>query len=307
MNWVRSQLEWDCGAEGIIKLDSNLKNYIAKLAVSNKDQGVRIYELRDGEKLNVGREQSNEIVIKDPRVSRIHASFFNRGSKIFVTDLFSRNGTIINGDLVVGDRELRDQDVVNLGASVITVEMQAVEPKSEVANEVTATGGFTNTKIAAAMFRSNEPFTPEALERLMKEVTDKGGHNIFQESNWALAWWHGSSLARMSAETVKSSISIFELLGPEMPGLTIFVFALSALLEEEDETWKLNLMGDPLKICEEFDGLLKGFPSAIMAERAIVNRVANEWKFELLANIKFKNNSAPFELYALSPEVSQSL
>jgi hypothetical protein len=281
-------------------LNSKDNDFIAKLAVSNKDQGVRIYELRDGEKLNVGREKSNEIVIKDPRVSRIHASFFNRGNKVFITDLFSRNGTIVNGDIVVGDRELKDQDVVNLGASVIAIEMQTGAAKADNPDEVTATGGFSNTKIAAAMFRSNDPFSQSAMDRLKSEVLAKGGHNIFQEPCWALAWWHGNSLGRMATETVGSSIEILDILGPEIPSLSIFVFALSALLEEEDESWKMNLMGDPLKICEEFDGLLKGFPSAVMAERAIVNRVATDWKFELLANVRFKNSAAPLELYALA-------
>jgi pSer/pThr/pTyr-binding forkhead associated (FHA) protein len=50
-----------------------------------------------GDSASVGRGSSNDIVIRDPTISRNHARFDRRPSGWTVTDLGSLNGTSVNG------------------------------------------------------------------------------------------------------------------------------------------------------------------------------------------------------------------
>lgn len=50
--------------------------------------------------LTVGRDQTADLTVEDPGVSRIHVRLENRGAALFVTDLGSRNGTFVNGERI---------------------------------------------------------------------------------------------------------------------------------------------------------------------------------------------------------------
>jgi pSer/pThr/pTyr-binding forkhead associated (FHA) protein len=66
----------------------------------------------------IGRALDNDIVIEDPRASRYHAQIAIRGGRVYLKDLQSSNGTLVNdepieefvlvnGDLIcIGDTEL---------------------------------------------------------------------------------------------------------------------------------------------------------------------------------------------------------
>jgi hypothetical protein len=57
----------------------------------------------------------------DSRVSRLHAELRElEGHWVVVDDGLSRNGTFVNGEPVAGRRRLRDGDVIEVGATVIT-------------------------------------------------------------------------------------------------------------------------------------------------------------------------------------------
>jgi ABC-type multidrug transport system ATPase subunit/pSer/pThr/pTyr-binding forkhead associated (FHA) protein len=50
-----------------------------------------------GERLTVGRDPSNDVVLDDPNVSRFHAEIVRSGERVELRDLGSRNGTRVNG------------------------------------------------------------------------------------------------------------------------------------------------------------------------------------------------------------------
>jgi ABC-type multidrug transport system ATPase subunit/ABC-type multidrug transport system permease subunit len=53
-----------------------------------------------GDRLTLGRDESNDVVLDDPNVSRFHAEVLRAGDgSIVVRDLGSRNGTRVNGEL----------------------------------------------------------------------------------------------------------------------------------------------------------------------------------------------------------------
>jgi hypothetical protein len=70
-----------------------------------------------GAVLVLGRDESCDVRISSPSVSRRHAELRFRGdpARAYVTDLETVNGTRLNGAPVRGERTVGDQDVLRLG------------------------------------------------------------------------------------------------------------------------------------------------------------------------------------------------
>jgi pSer/pThr/pTyr-binding forkhead associated (FHA) protein len=72
----------------------------------------------------VGRGAKNDIRVSDHTVSRMHLKIFSIGTALFVEDLKSSNGTLINGTpLEPGEgRQVDGEDVITMGDTVIRLE-----------------------------------------------------------------------------------------------------------------------------------------------------------------------------------------
>src|SRR5262245_45980628 len=79
------------------------------------------------ERLNVGRDSSNEICLASMWVSRRHCCIERRGDGVTLTDLGSHNGTYVNG-VPVKERALEHGDQVRIGDSVFLVLMHEADP-----------------------------------------------------------------------------------------------------------------------------------------------------------------------------------
>ncbi len=66
------------------------------------------------ERLTIGRDDGNDIVIPDRRVSRRHAEIVRVGSEFVLRDCESKNGTFVNGERVVQERRLHDGDEIQV-------------------------------------------------------------------------------------------------------------------------------------------------------------------------------------------------
>ena len=54
----------------------------------------------ESERLTIGRDEANDLVLSDPNVSRFHAEIVISGGQAEVVDLGSRNGTRVDGRLI---------------------------------------------------------------------------------------------------------------------------------------------------------------------------------------------------------------
>ncbi len=89
---------------------------MAKLiGIQGPEQGKMF---RIAEKAILGREQGNEILINNTRTSRKHAIIVKNGGHFHIVDLNSRNGTLVNNE-VVHERLLKDNDYIHIGTSVL--------------------------------------------------------------------------------------------------------------------------------------------------------------------------------------------
>jgi sigma-B regulation protein RsbU (phosphoserine phosphatase) len=78
------------------------------------------YSLR-GDTVVVGRAMDADLTLSDPFLSRRHSRFFRTGADLFVEDLGSRNGTIVNGQAIQQATRVQPGDVVKISNSVIAI------------------------------------------------------------------------------------------------------------------------------------------------------------------------------------------
>lgn len=64
---------------------------------------------------HIGRAVENEIVVVDKRASREHIRIRRDGRKVFLEDLGSTNGTLLNHERIMSPVELRDGDCISIG------------------------------------------------------------------------------------------------------------------------------------------------------------------------------------------------
>ena len=78
----------------------------------------------EGQIVFVGRGAKNDIQINDHSVSRMHLKIFSIGTAVFVEDLKSSNGTLINGTpLEPGEGcQVDGEDVITMGDTVIRLD-----------------------------------------------------------------------------------------------------------------------------------------------------------------------------------------
>ena len=92
------------------------------------DQGAPFEHLFDGESLIIGRSTDAGLVLEDPFGSRQHARLFRNGSELFLEDLGSRQGTLVNGRRVREPMRVQPGDVVRI--SRFTISIHPAEPEA---------------------------------------------------------------------------------------------------------------------------------------------------------------------------------
>ena len=88
--------------------------------------GESMVRLIPGKRVTLGRSPSNDVVLHDERASRVHAEIVSTAGGWLVRDLQSRNGTTVNGTLVISDRPLVSGDVIRIG--LVQVSFSSGEP-----------------------------------------------------------------------------------------------------------------------------------------------------------------------------------
>jgi hypothetical protein len=87
-------------------------------------------EMRGGQLL-VGRSAMCRLVLDDPLVSRQHAEFRQVGDSVFVHDLKSVNGVLVNGRRVEQKAELRPGDKVVIGEQEMTLVARSYDKETK--------------------------------------------------------------------------------------------------------------------------------------------------------------------------------
>ena len=100
---------------------SRKKDRAWKLVVEKGPKELRGVNIAVNGPVIVGRSPGADIVIGAGFVSGRHARFQLMGQNLFVEDLGSRNGTVVNGQPISDPTALRNKDVVEFGDVAIRV------------------------------------------------------------------------------------------------------------------------------------------------------------------------------------------
>lgn len=85
-----------------------------RLIIERPGAQPRLYELKDGSTIRIGRATSNEITLPHSSISRSHAMLENKQSAWVINDQHSSNGVLVNGARIQR-AELKSGDVIGLG------------------------------------------------------------------------------------------------------------------------------------------------------------------------------------------------
>jgi adenylate cyclase len=85
-----------------------------RLIIERPGAQPRLYELKDGSTIHIGRAASNDITLPHSSISRSHALLEGHREVWVVTDQHSANGVLVNG-VRIEHTELKSGDVIGLG------------------------------------------------------------------------------------------------------------------------------------------------------------------------------------------------
>lgn len=112
----RAEQEWE-REEARLRHLMEVKNIYPRLKC-NLGSNSFIYEV-DKPIICIGRDQDNDLVLNDAKVSRHHAEIVFNGSSFIIYDKRSTNKVIVNGQFVES-AALKTGDIIGLGEVVLT-------------------------------------------------------------------------------------------------------------------------------------------------------------------------------------------
>ena len=119
--------------------------------------------LMEEDSLVIGRASESDLVVADRFLSRKHARMFLRDGRLFVEDLGSRNGTLLNDRVVEGAEEARAGDRVKVSGSVIRIEEEGQTETDTGLLTSSPLAGMTVVKHASEVLESATSDTGEIL------------------------------------------------------------------------------------------------------------------------------------------------
>ena len=150
----------------------------------------------DAQRVSMGKARSNDIVLdSDPTVSRMHAVLERFAGGWCVRDLAARNGTFVNGQRLLGDRQLRGGDEIRLGATRLVFRAEGPDPDE------------TETQAA----RSAPALTPRERDVLVALCLPLASGDLFTEA--APIWQIADSLVVTEAAVKQHLLHLYDKFG----------------------------------------------------------------------------------------------
>lgn len=177
--------------------------------------GARGGRIRLGaSRVTVGREKSAGVSLDDESVSRLHARLDRDAEGLMVTDLKSRNGTLVNGEAVL-QSPLEDGDLVQFGDLPFTV----VRSEGWALERIGLALGAVAVVIAAAIGVGavNDRLTEDAAVRTTRERIERQALANLRDG--MEAWERGE--ADIARAHLLFAADVLQMAGLAPPGATL--------------------------------------------------------------------------------------
>lgn len=134
----------------------------------------------------LGRGHDCQLRINDPRLSRHHSRFHHDGTQVWVEDLGSTNGVLVNGDRIAGRSALKSGDVVVCGPCVftVTIDPTRIASPSELLPSITrepdphATDTMNPLELPEGSARTDRRLDPKIAAALSSEGSDASSDTL---------------------------------------------------------------------------------------------------------------------------------
>jgi pSer/pThr/pTyr-binding forkhead associated (FHA) protein len=110
---------------------------MARFIMTFNNRVLGNHQVVEGSPVTIGRHPDNHIIIDNKTVSAHHARIESRGRKMVITDLGSRNGTLVNNEKIK-EAALSHQDWVTIGKHIIIVDLHESLPLEATADQLIA-------------------------------------------------------------------------------------------------------------------------------------------------------------------------
>ena len=139
-----------------------------------QEASSQVVTLRAGP-FTVGRAADADLVIDDPSISRLHTRLLVTASSVVLSDLGSRNGTLLNGAAVAEPRAIAPGDVITLGKVTLVLQGQRAHGEEQLvplpllrerlADELARSTHYERP-LAILAVSAPQPFTPHQLAQV---------------------------------------------------------------------------------------------------------------------------------------------
>lgn len=119
INRVSNKFCTQCGT----KLSAKARPSLQLLVISGADKGKKFDITAD--LVRIGRDATNDISLSDTKVSSTHAKLSIEKDEIWIEDLKSTNGTMVNGKKISTKTPLHDEYLVKMGNTLMKVHDKA--------------------------------------------------------------------------------------------------------------------------------------------------------------------------------------
>lgn len=139
----------------------------AYLVVREGDAWGDAIELSPRQVNTIGRAATNRVVVRDEICSRNHCEIFLAGSAWTLRDLGSRNGTLVNGVPISGDRELLGGELIQIGGCQLGFTRDLSVPFTALDDADLSDVSDEDTKVSIALMDGSpgDQRAPEILHR----------------------------------------------------------------------------------------------------------------------------------------------
>ena len=126
-----------------------------------------------GEALLIGRGEHCDLVLDDETVSTDHAELTKRGTSYLITDLGSRNGTVLNGRVIDRPTRLSSGDIVQIGPFRLELDLpKSVPTRARAAVAVALTDDERAVaRVLVARYREGDTFAGRPATR--REIAEQ--------------------------------------------------------------------------------------------------------------------------------------
>ena len=149
----------------------------AVLVMESEVTGGGLFPLTDTARCLIGRSPACDIVIDITLVSRRHAQIVYHDEAFFATDLGSRNGTFVNGDLLQPgeERSLSHGDVLSFADDQVTLRFQETWDSALLGRTTPAGSAVGSTDTATLGSARISVHTELSIDSDSRQLWIKGG------------------------------------------------------------------------------------------------------------------------------------